>query len=197
MNKKISAAVFAALASQGQNATAQNSGSEDSLSLDEIVVTAQRRSENIQDVPITVQALTSETLENLKVTTIDEFVKFLPNVQAASVGPTHGNFSIRGLSIGGAVLQGGGTVGQWPTVGLYLDDQAVQLPGRNLDVYAADLERIEVLEGPKALCSAPAPRRVSFATSRASPSRASPRLPSARATPRPRVAKTAAACRAC
>jgi len=71
VNKKISAAVFAALASQGQNATAQNSGSEDSLSLDEIVVTAQRRSENIQDVPITVQALTSETLENLKVTTID------------------------------------------------------------------------------------------------------------------------------
>jgi len=149
VNKKISAAVFAALASQGQNATAQTGGGEDSLGLDEIVVTAQRRNENIQDVPITVQALTTETLENLKVSTIDEFVKFLPNVQAASAGPTHGNFSIRGLSIGAAVLQGGGTVGQWPTVGLYLDDQAVQLPGRNLDVYAADLERIEVLEGPQ------------------------------------------------
>ena len=149
MNKKISAAVFAALASQGQNATAQTGGGEDSLGLDEIVVTAQRRNENIQDVPITVQALTTETLENLKVSTIDEFVKFLPNVQASSAGPTHGNFSIRGLSIGAAVLQGGGTVGQWPTVGLYLDDQAVQMPGRNLDVYAADLARIEVLEGPQ------------------------------------------------
>ncbi|NCW58443.1 MAG: TonB-dependent receptor, partial [Gammaproteobacteria bacterium] len=98
---------------------------------------------------MTVQALTTETLENLKVSTIDEFVKFLPNVQASSAGPTHGNFSIRGLSIGAAVLQGGGTVGQWPTVGLYLDDQAVQMPGRNLDVYAADLARIEVLEGPQ------------------------------------------------
>ncbi len=146
MNKKISAAVFAALASQGQNAVAQ---SEDTLSLEEVVVTAQRRSENIQNVPITVQALTTETLENLKVSTIDEFVKFLPNVQSTSVGPTHGNFSIRGLSLGAAILQGGGTVGQWPTVGLYLDDQAVQMPGRNLDVYAADLERIEVLEGPQ------------------------------------------------
>ena len=113
------------------------------------MVTAQRRSENIQNVPITVQALTTETLENLKVNTIDEFVKFLPNVQVASQGPTHGNFAIRGLSIGAAVLQGGGTVGQWPTVGLYFDDQAVQMPGRNLDVYAADLERIEVLEGPQ------------------------------------------------
>ena len=121
MNKKISAAVFAALATQGSDAVAQ---SEDALSLDEVVVTAQRRTENIQNVPITVQALTTETLENLKVNTIDEFVKFLPNVQVASQGPTHGNFAIRGLSIGAAVLQGGGTVGQWPTVGLYLDDQA-------------------------------------------------------------------------
>ncbi|MFN7271772.1 MAG: TonB-dependent receptor [Gammaproteobacteria bacterium] len=147
MNKKISAAVFAAVASaQGQQAAAQSG---DALGLEEVVVTAQRRSENIQNVPITVQALTTETLENLKVTTIDEFVKFLPNVQSTSVGPTHGNFSIRGLSLGAAILQGGGTVGQWPTVGLYLDDQAVQMPGRNLDVYAADLERIEVLEGPQ------------------------------------------------
>lgn len=147
LNRKISAAVFAAVASsQGHQAAAQSA---DTLSLDEVVVTAQRRSENIQNVPITVQALTTETLDNLKVTTIDEFVKFLPNVQAASSGPTHGNFSIRGLSIGAAILQGGGTVGQWPTVGLYYDDQAVQMPGRNLDVYAADLERIEVLEGPQ------------------------------------------------
>lgn len=147
MNKKISAAVFAAVASsQGHQAAAQSG---DALGLEEVVVTAQRRSENIQNVPITVQALTTETLENLKVSTIDEFVKFLPNVQVASLGPTHGNFAIRGLSIGAAVLQGGGTVGQWPTVGLYLDDQAVQMPGRNLDVFAADLERIEVLEGPQ------------------------------------------------
>ena len=147
LNRQISAAVFAAVASsQAQQAVAQ---SEAVLELDEVVVTAQRRSENIQNVPITVQALTTETLENLKVNTIDEFVKFLPNVQVASQGPTHGNFAIRGLSIGAAVLQGGGTVGQWPTVGLYFDDQAVQMPGRNLDVYAADLERIEVLEGPQ------------------------------------------------
>ena len=146
MNTKITAAVMAALATQGQEAIAQ---AESGLGLDEVVVTAQRRSENIQNVPITVQALTAETLDNLKATTIDEFVKFLPNVQVASLGPTHGNFAIRGLSLGQAVLQGGGTVGQWPTVGLYLDDQAVQIPGRNLDVFAADLERIEVLEGPQ------------------------------------------------
>jgi iron complex outermembrane receptor protein len=148
-HSQVSAAVFAAIASsQAQHAAAQQAAP-GAGGLEEVVVTAQRRSESIQNVPITVQALTSETLDNLKVTTIDEYVRFLPNVQAASSGPTHGNFSIRGLSIGAAVLQGGGTVGQWPTVGLYLDDQTVQMPGRNLDVYAADLDRIEVLEGPQ------------------------------------------------
>ena len=57
MNKKISAAVFAALASQGQNATAQTGGGEDSLGLDEIVVTARKREENLQDVPIAITAI--------------------------------------------------------------------------------------------------------------------------------------------
>jgi outer membrane receptor protein involved in Fe transport len=148
VNRKISSTVAAIIAAQSQYALAQEQA-EQSSGLEEVVVSAQRRDENIQDVPITIQALTSEVLEDLKVTTIEEYVKFLPNVQVGSAGPTHGNFAIRGLSLGAAVLQGGGTVGQWPTVGLYLDDQAVQMPGRNLDVYAADLERIEVLEGPQ------------------------------------------------
>src|SRR5580700_5800107 len=39
--------------------------------------------------------------------------------------------------------------GTFPNVAIYLDDQSVQMPGRNLDIYAADLERIEVLEGPQ------------------------------------------------
>ncbi len=148
MNRKIASAVSAVIASQAHYVFAQEKA-DDNVGLEEVVVSAQRRNENIQDVPITIQALTSEVLDNLKVTTIDEFVKYLPNVHVAALGPSQGNFAIRGLSLGAAVLQGGGTVGQWPTVGLYLDDQAVQMPGRNLDVYAADLQRIEVLEGPQ------------------------------------------------
>ncbi len=56
---------------------------------------------------------------------------------------------MRGLSTGNQSLQGSGGVGSFPNVAVYLDEQSVQLPGRNLDVYAADLERIEVLEGPQ------------------------------------------------
>ena len=56
---------------------------------------------------------------------------------------------MRGLNTDSNGGQGGGTTGAMPGVAIYLDEQSGQLPGRNLDVYAADLERIEVLEGPQ------------------------------------------------
>src|ERR1700691_4090439 len=119
--------------------------------IQEITVTAQRRTENMQDVPITIQALNAETLQQLNVTTLDDFIKYLPNVTQASNGPGQGSIFMRGLSVG--VGSGGtqnlGSVGLIPNVAVYLDDQSTALPGRNLDVYAADLERIEVLEGPQ------------------------------------------------
>jgi iron complex outermembrane recepter protein len=115
----------------------------------DIVVTAQRRSESIQNVPISIQALTGETLSELKVSTIEDFVKYLPSVSTATLGPGQGNIYMRGLSTGALGTQGSASVGTWPNVAVYLDEQSTQIPGRNLDVYAADLERIEVLEGPQ------------------------------------------------
>src|SRR5258706_14011736 len=52
--------------------------------LQEVIVTANRRTENLQNVPITIQALTGETLTQLNATTFDDYVKFLPNVTAAT-----------------------------------------------------------------------------------------------------------------
>jgi len=127
-------------------ATAADTGSE---GIQEITVTAQRRTENMQNVPITIQALTAETLTQLNVATFDDFVKYLPNVTAAMNGPGQGEIYMRGLSLGGGGNQGTGAIGTFPNVAVYLDEQAGQVPGRNLDVYAADLERVEVLEGPQ------------------------------------------------
>ncbi len=117
--------------------------------LEEVVVTATRRAENLQDVPISVQALTSETLSQLHIETFDDMVKYLPNVTAPSNGPGQGNIFMRGLSVGQAGSQSSGTIGQFPNVAIYLDEQSGQLPARNLDVYAADLQRVEILEGPQ------------------------------------------------
>jgi iron complex outermembrane receptor protein len=118
-------------------------------SIQEITVTAQRRTENVQNVPITIQALTAETLNQLSVTTFNDYVKYLPNVTAPNNGPGQGNIFMRGLSVGSAGSQSSGSIGGFPNVAIYLDDQSGQLPARNLDIYAADLERIEILEGPQ------------------------------------------------
>lgn len=122
----------------------------DAEGIQEIVVTAQRRTESLQDVPISIQVLTGETLTQLNVETFDDYVKYLPNVSVKSNGPGQGIIYMRGLSTAGtAGNQGSGSTTGFPNVAIYLDDQSGQLPGRNLDIYAADLERIEVLEGPQ------------------------------------------------
>ncbi len=117
--------------------------------IQEITVTAQRRTENLQDVPISIQALTAQTLRQLNIQTFDDYVKYLPNVTTASNGPGQNEVFMRGLSAGSQASQGSAATGLWPNVAIYLDNQSAQVPNRNLDIYAADLNRIEVLEGPQ------------------------------------------------
>ncbi len=121
----------------------------DSEGIQEITVTAQRRTESIQDVPITIQALSGDTLQQLHVTTFDDLLKYTPNVTFSGNGPGTGNIFIRGLSSGGSGNQSQSTTAPFPNVALYLDDQSMQFPARNNDVYLVDMERVEVLEGPQ------------------------------------------------
>jgi len=151
-NPKLSYAIAAILSGSSAGLTQAATTSDADASSDtiqEITVTAQRRTENMQDVPITIQALTAETLTQLNVATFDDFIRYLPNVTSASSGPGQGSIYMRGLSTTLPGTQGSGGIGSFPNVAVYLDDQSGALPGRNLDIYAADLERIEVLEGPQ------------------------------------------------
>jgi iron complex outermembrane receptor protein len=153
MNSKISYAIAAILGgasfavSAAEPATESSNAGTDALA--EITVTAQRRTQNMQDVPISMQALTAQTLQQLNVSTLDDYIKYLPNVTTANNGPGQNEVFMRGLSAGSQPSQGSASTGLWPNVAIYLDNQSGQLPNRNLDVYAADLNRIEVLEGPQ------------------------------------------------
>ncbi len=153
MNSKISYAIAAILGGASCGAFAAEPATESTEAgtdmLAEITVTAQRRTQNMQDVPISMQALTEQTLQQLNVTTFDDYIKDLPNVTAANNGPGQNEVFMRGLSAGSQPSQGSGSTGLWPNVAIYLDNQSGQLPNRNLDIYAADLNRIEVLEGPQ------------------------------------------------
>jgi iron complex outermembrane receptor protein len=121
----------------------------DSEGIQEITVTAQRRTESIQDVPITIQAISGDTLKQLNVQTFDDLLKYTPNVTYSGNGPGQGNIFMRGLSSGGSGNQSQSTTAPFPNVAVYLDDQSMQFPSRNADVYLVDMERVEVLEGPQ------------------------------------------------
>src|SRR5579863_9156451 len=153
-NPKIAAAVAAILsapstaivyAQQANTTPAAATGNE----LSEVVVTAQRRSENLQDVPITIQAISGDTLRQLNVSGFDDLLKYTPNVTFSGNGPGTGNIFIRGLGGIGSGNQSQSTTAAFPNVALYLDDQSMTFPARNNDVYVVDMERIEVLEGPQ------------------------------------------------
>lgn len=138
--------ILAAVVAPPRGPTTKTPGGDE---LQEVIVTADRREENRQNVPITIQVLTGETLTKLNATTFDDFVKYLPAVTAHGVGPSQNSIYIRGLGTGEYANQAAGSNGSFPNVAIYLDEQSAQLPDRNLDIYAADLERIEVLEGPQ------------------------------------------------
>ena len=131
------------------DAAADASASGASVGVGEIIVTAERRDESIQSVPATIQAFTGQTLSQQNITTLNDLIKYTPNVTFGNNGPGQGVIFMRGLSAGLQGNQSSATIATFPNVALYLDDQSMQFPGRNVDVYAVDLERVEVLEGPQ------------------------------------------------
>ena len=151
-NQKIASAIAAALSAHAAAAYAADPSTGEATAasgLQEVVVTAERRTESVQSVPNTIQAITGEKLTELKVSTLDDVLKFLPNVTYSNNGPGNGNIYMRGLSAGFAGNQSSAAIAPFPNVALYLDESAMTFPSRNVDVYIADLERIEVLEGPQ------------------------------------------------
>lgn len=117
--------------------------------IQEIFVTATKRSESTQDIPMSVSALDSTTLEQRGIANFEDYLVQLPNVSAGGSGPGQNTIYIRGVASTTPNLGTAGVSGLTPNVALYVDEQPLSQPGRNLDYYAADLSRIEVLPGPQ------------------------------------------------
>jgi outer membrane receptor protein involved in Fe transport len=152
-NPKLSLAIAAILSGSGFGLGIAHADTatdtSDSEGIQEITVTAQRRTETIENVPITIQAIGGDQLKQLNVVDFDSLLKYTPNVTYSGNGPGTGNIFMRGLSSGGSGNQSQSTTAPFPNVALYLDDQSMQFPARNNDVYLVDMERVEVLEGPQ------------------------------------------------
>src|SRR5215467_363325 len=126
-----------------------NAIAERALAVETVVVTAERRTESTQDAAMTLQAFSGETLQQLNINDVQDVLKYLPNVTYGNNGPGQGEIFMRGMSNGFRGNQSTGTVGLYPNVAIYLDEQSMQFPARNVDIYMADMDRVEVLEGPQ------------------------------------------------
>ncbi|KAA1188405.1 TonB-dependent receptor [Pseudohalioglobus sediminis] len=118
---------------------------QDSMQLEEVVVTATKRAASLQDVPISIQALGQDQLDDLNITNFQDYVMQLPSVSFTQRRPGQANLFMRGISDGGNSNQSL----QGPSVAVYLNEQPVTAIGFNLDVHVYDVERIEVLMGPQ------------------------------------------------
>ena len=117
----------------------------DTGTLEEVVVTAQKRTEDLQKVPISLQVLNAETLEQHQVTSFDDYAKLLPSVSFQSFGPGQSQIYFRGIASG----EDGLHAGSLPTTGVYLDEIPVTTIGNTLDVHVYDIARVEALAGPQ------------------------------------------------
>ena len=139
---KLNQAILTAIAASTASVT-------QAAEIEEVIVTATKRTATAQDLPVTVQALTDTAMDDWASPTSTDYLIQLPGSRPAAAGPSQNTIYIRGLASTTPNLTTAGVAGLAPNVALYLDEQPLSQPGRNLDVYAADLSRIEVLSGPQ------------------------------------------------
>jgi outer membrane receptor protein involved in Fe transport/tetratricopeptide (TPR) repeat protein len=114
--------------------------------LQEVVVTARKRAENLEDVPQDIDVLSSQDLQNLDVVRIEDFATLLPSISLTSTGPGGQRLFIRGASDGSDANFGHGNIS---TTAFLIDDLSLGFYGHDPDLHLYDIERIEILNGPQ------------------------------------------------
>jgi len=115
----------------------------------EIIITATKREENVQNVPINVIALGTRRLDQLNISNFEDYTKQLPSVSFLTTQPGVTTVYMRGVSAAGGTNAEGNHSGPLPQVGTYLDEQPVTTIGGTLDIHIYDIARIESLSGPQ------------------------------------------------
>jgi outer membrane receptor protein involved in Fe transport len=124
-------------------ALAQETGKSDDSGV--ILVTALKREQNLQDVPLAITAIGAQQLDQLQVSELRDVVKFLPSVSIQTAGPGFSQVYFRGVSSG----ENANHSTSLPTVGTYLDEMPITTIQGALDIHAYDMARVEALAGPQ------------------------------------------------
>jgi len=136
---------FGSMAFAGAAIAQDPQGGDSAPSLETITVTAQKRTENLQDVPISMNVIGAQQLDEMQVNDFEDYAKLLPSVSIAPIGPGAGQVYMRGVASGGD----GNHSGPLPSVGIYLDEQPITTIQGALDLHIYDIERVEALSGPQ------------------------------------------------
>jgi iron complex outermembrane recepter protein len=139
---KISLAVAATLTLAPPHAPAAEAG--DNSVLQEIVVTARKREENLQDVPLSIDVFSKRDMQNLGINGLDDVATKTPSISFVSEGPGTQFFVMRGVSDGSNP-----NYSNTSATGFFLDDMSLSWQGVQPDLHLYDIERIEVLNGPQ------------------------------------------------
>jgi outer membrane receptor protein involved in Fe transport len=126
-------------------AFAQETPAEQGAEDTDIVVTATRRAENLQDVPLAITALSTATLDQQGVTGFDGYARLVPSLSFRTSGPGFSNVYFRGVSSG----ENSNHSASLPSVGTYLDEQPITTIQGALDLHIYDIARVEALAGPQ------------------------------------------------
>ncbi|WP_242445938.1 TonB-dependent receptor [Sphingopyxis lindanitolerans] len=146
MSRSVAAMLATTILCTSGAALAQDASAADGATTDgEIVVTAQKREQNLQDVPISIQALGESRLENAQVSSFDDYQKLLPSVSSQSYGPSQTQIVFRGVTSGSDGLQ----TGSLPTSSVYIDEIPVTTIYGSVDFHVYDVARVEALSGPQ------------------------------------------------
>lgn len=115
-----------------------------SMTIEEVIVTATKRDESVQDVPISIDVLGEAALEEHGVGDLEDLAHLLPALNYVSLGPGTGNVYMRGISSGGESI-----LGATPNVAVYMDEQPITAVGSFLNPHIYDIARVETLAGPQ------------------------------------------------
>jgi iron complex outermembrane recepter protein len=115
-----------------------------SSTLQEVVVTARKREENLQDVPLSIDVFTQRDMKNLAISGFDDYAQKVPSISFISTGPGTQLFVMRGVSDGSNP-----NYANTSSTGFFVDDMSMSYEGAQPDLHLYDVERIEVLNGPQ------------------------------------------------
>src|ERR1700686_4077804 len=118
----------------------------DQVAIQEVIVTAQKREANLQDVPFSVSATSQDQIRNSGASDIVDLARNIAGLAIADLGPGQSQMSIRGISSGQVIRDQPGVKEQ---VGVYLDESPISVALFTPDLELFDLDRFEVLRGPQ------------------------------------------------